>query len=779
MSAETQAVLFNAVPLLILAALYLAVGLAVAPALWRERGQAHGIGFATALVFPAVGLALAVLGVETLVTQEALTGDPLVGLVGILLAAIPLVAIVRKWRDLGLLVTGARAATDSEQEVSRRDRELAEVGRLSHKLLDADSPGGVARVLLDELSGLFELDVANLALVEDDGRRATLISARDGGRDNEQLIGQSVSLSQETSGISTVVREGAAFAVYDAASSPIVNKRLNEIAQVQSCAFIPVRARGDVIGVIFAAVRRPRLFELDELALMETLASEAGLALERTRSADAVADALERERLIARISRAVRSRRDLDELLNVAVQETAKAAHVERCFIRLGEPGEPTPVLAEWAAPGLPALVEASRLPAVNLAARERRTVAVGDVLDAPELDDPTLGDVSELTDRHVRAVLATPIVAFDRVIGVLGLHRAEPGGWTRSEISLAEAVALEAAIAIDTSRLLRESDRRLAEQQALLKAGEALTSDLRVDVVIDRLVDEMRSLVNGDAAYCWTFAPDGEELVCRAVVGLPESEVGRRIPAADTVGEAISTGTPVLRRKFSATEQPPPTANYASFEAVMDAPILSFGETLGVLGVCSREPDRFDESDLRLIEGFASLASVALRNAEAYEESTRQTQVERGFYRIASVLGEPLSAERRSTRSRSCGGALAASPPPCSAPAATTRSLPAPIVSTGGWRPISGRGSDRARRASRYSHRAGSSTTSHFRARAGESCRGHRVRLTACHSSRSAGGCRSRAGDRLLSGRDGLRRRAARAGGPCRRCSPRRARAE
>jgi hypothetical protein len=34
--------------------------------------------------------------------------------------------------------------------------------------------------------------------------------------------------------------------------------------------------------------------------------------------------------------------------------------------------------------------------------------VAVGDVLDAPELDDPTLGDVSELTDRH-RAVLATP----------------------------------------------------------------------------------------------------------------------------------------------------------------------------------------------------------------------------------------------------------------------------------------------------------------------------------------------------------------------------------
>ena len=50
-----------------------------------------------------------------------------------------------------------------------------------------------------------------------------------------------------------------------------MNKRLNDIAQVKSCAFVPVRARGDVIGVVFAAVRRPRLFDLDELVLMETL----------------------------------------------------------------------------------------------------------------------------------------------------------------------------------------------------------------------------------------------------------------------------------------------------------------------------------------------------------------------------------------------------------------------------------------------------------------------------------------------------------------------------
>ena len=72
------------------------------------------------------------------------------------------------------------------------------------------------------------------------------------------------------------MREGAAFAVYDAESSPIVNQRLNQIARVKSCAFVPMRAGDEVIGVVFAAVRQPRVFVDEELALMQTLAAEAG-----------------------------------------------------------------------------------------------------------------------------------------------------------------------------------------------------------------------------------------------------------------------------------------------------------------------------------------------------------------------------------------------------------------------------------------------------------------------------------------------------------------------
>ena len=105
--------------------------------------------------------------------------------------------------------------------------------------------------------------------------------------------------------------------------------------------------------------RAPRVFEPDELAVMQAFASQAGLALARAASSVALADALERERLVSRISLEVRSRHDLDELLGVTVAETAAAIGGTRCFIRLGEPGTPMDVVAEWNAPGVAPLANA------------------------------------------------------------------------------------------------------------------------------------------------------------------------------------------------------------------------------------------------------------------------------------------------------------------------------------------------------------------------------------------------------------------------------------
>ena len=136
-----------------------------------------------------------------------------------------------------------------------------------------------------------------------------------------------------------------------------------------------------------------------------------------------------------------------------------------------------------------------------------------------------------------------------------------------------------------------------------------------------------------------------------------------------------------MLKRTFAETEQPPPTASYAAFEEVIDAPIISFGETLGVI-VCSREADRFDEAALRPDRGVREprLGRPTERGDLRREHAAGASGAR--FYRIAAVLSEPLSAEatfdasprRRPSRS-------ARTRPPCSAATAATSASPAPTA--------------------------------------------------------------------------------------------------
>ncbi|HEX9142497.1 MAG TPA: GAF domain-containing protein, partial [Gaiellaceae bacterium] len=176
-----------------------------------------------------------------------------------------------------------------------------------------------------------------------------------------------------------------------------------------------------------------------------------------------LAEALERERFIARISARVRSELAVDELLRVAIEETAKELRVQRCFIRLGARGEsPT---AQWQAEGLEAIHDRDQLAVSNLAVKKRQTVAVGDVETAPELEQ-SIGARQKLLAIGTRAALAVPIVVFDELIGVLSLHRTTPQRWTDDEIALTEAVAHEIGLSVRVAQLLRENERRLVQQQ-------------------------------------------------------------------------------------------------------------------------------------------------------------------------------------------------------------------------------------------------------------------------------------------------------------------------
>ena len=563
MSQATEAILFNGLPLLLLAAAYAAVTGAVLPLLWRDRARAHPLDWAIVLVFPGFAMASGIFGALVLREQRPFGGHIWLSFAAVLLALLPALLLLARWRDRAFVVGGIGRTREAEERVSTRDRELGAVAELSSALGRAHDLVGVARPLVRQVTALLDVGFAGVAVISGDSNESTGVYGELDGETAEWWADMSVDLRNEPSGIASAVFDAAPVTVYDVGSSTLVSPRLVQQVGAQSGAWIPMIAEERVIGVLaVAATDAKRAFSTEELALLQAIAAEAALALDRLRSASALSEALEREQRIADIVRHVRAELDPDDVVRVARDELTRALHLDSI---------------EITAEG----VKAERVAALN------------------------------------------------------------PG-----EQFLVDTVEHEIGSALQTARLLSENERRLEQQAALLHAAQVVTSELEIETVLQRLVEEVTKLLEADAADCYLLDSERNVLRCAAVHGFDPGLVGFEFtPELGVAGAALAEARPVSADDYESIAAPVPHDAYQGFSRALVAPMVWAGETRGVLGIGIRDGERtFSDSDIELLEAFASLASLALRNAESYAERTRQARVQRGFYQIASLLGEPLS---------------------------------------------------------------------------------------------------------------------------------------
>jgi len=561
-SQGTQAVIFNAVPLLVVAAAYAAVAGAVLPPLWGDRARSHPLDWATALVFPGVAGAAGIIGASVLYDRRPVGGHIWPSLAASVLAIIPAALLIARWRERTIVVGGAGRVQEVQLRVSTLDRELGILTEISPALARAREPVDVCRPLVRRVAELMDVGFVAVAVVSQDDAEGIGIYAERDGEAAEWWQAVRMDLRNEPSGIASAVFDAAPVTVFDVAGSSLVSSRLATAVGAHSGAWIPMIAEERVVGVlVLATTTEKRAFTPDELTLLQAVAAEAGIALERLRAASALASALQRERVVAEMTRHVHGETTPEAVIRVGLEELQKAG--------------------------------------------------VDDVSFEPD-----------------------------------GSARVERGGLSQIEQFLVDTVEREVRSALHTAGLIDENRRRLAQQRALLDAAQVVTSELDVEIVLQRLVAEVTKLLEADAADCYLLDADRGVLRCAAVHGLEPALVGFEFPSnRGLAGEALRTGAPVVGDHYEAIASSVPHPAYAEFTGALVAPMTRSGETWGVLGVGIKDPSReLLATDVELLEAFASLASLALRNAESFAERSRQARVQRGFYRIASLLGEPVS---------------------------------------------------------------------------------------------------------------------------------------
>jgi signal transduction histidine kinase len=647
---EQQAIYLNALPLIALGSVYLAAAASLVPSVIRERRLVRDLELAIVLVFPCLGLAALIFGVLVLRQREPVGGKAWVALAATLLALVPAIAFFARFRERALLLTGPRRSRESGAELTASERQVHAAGRVA----GAPTFGDAARTLVDEAMRLVGVEFGALLMIEAEGMEAHGVVGRRGGRDVDWMRDVRLDLRNEPSGVASAFHDAAAFAVYDAAHSHRVSRRLVQRAGVQSTAFVPLLADRRVIGVlVLASIDAPRAFTADELAVVQRFGTDAAGTLERLRSSSDVGAAIERERIVGEIATRLRSAGGVDEVLHAAVREVGRALGVQRCFIRLDENGDArTPTLrAQWQVEQLEPIgaQTAVRLPVSNLCVREQRTIAITDASTAPELDDESLGGRETLLKLGARAVAASPITIFGRPAGVFSAHRTHPGPWPAGHLALIEAVAREVGFSLETASLMDENARRLERERALFRLASSLGETVSLQATRDALA-QAAAEIHG-AASAAVLVPRGESLVLAASHQLPTDVIQAFASelADDGVLELASKERRVLASPAVAADERfgrpwRELAGPETFRSLLVIPIEKTRAQAATLVIVFFQDERaIADDDLELARHLAGAGKAALERAELFEAERTSRSLSQQLARIGGVLATEL----------------------------------------------------------------------------------------------------------------------------------------
>jgi diguanylate cyclase (GGDEF)-like protein len=188
----------------------------------------------------------------------------------------------------------------------------------------------------------------------------------------------------------------------------------------------------------------------------------------------------------------------------------------------------------------------------------------------------------------------------------------------TPDDIEVAELAADQAAAGF--ARLEADAQRtaRSVHDHAVVRAALALNTSLGRDAVLDTLVREASRAVDADCAV--VFLGNATEGAVAAAGHNVECWEGRRVaPGEGAVGVALATGATFVTHDYHQDVDAPDEAP-GKVHAAVAVPIAWDDQLRGALSVCWYTRRRVRDEDLEALEALAGLATVACRNAEAYE---------------------------------------------------------------------------------------------------------------------------------------------------------------
>ncbi len=426
-----------------------------------------------------------------------------------------------------------------------------------------------------------------------------------------------------------------------------LGKRLQKLGGHRTTLATPLLREGVPLGAILIRRLEVRPFSDQQIALLQTFADQAVIAIEnvrlfqeiQARNRDLI-EALEQQTATAEILRVIsHSPTDVQPVLDAVAESAARVCGANDATIMRVDNG----VMRRVAHFGsVPAVFVAEGRPVTRdmiagVAMLERRTIHVADILD--ETTRRQYPGTEELARRAgVRTILVMPLLREDAAIGAIAIRRTEVRPFTDKQIALLKIFADQAVIAIENVRLFQELQVRNRDLTEALEQQTATGEILRViassptdlQPVLAAVAESAARLCESDNTAIFRVEDNALRMVA-AHGPLPTAlgELQLPIDRESASGRAVVERQTIHIRDFMEVgfQETGHLGHRFGLGSMLATPLLREGVPIGAIVIMRSEVRPYTDQQIALLKTFADQAVIAIENVRLFQELQARTQ--------------------------------------------------------------------------------------------------------------------------------------------------------